>query len=59
MIRVKYRKKNSELELDVLIGKHGMSVLFYRYLVEHELMNSWNKGVLASVPTHGFSLNFA
>ena len=35
-----------ELELDVLNSENGMSVLFEfldRYLLEDELMNSWNK----------------
>ena len=35
-----------ELELDVLYSENGMSVLFEfldRYLLEDELMNSWNK----------------
>ena len=35
-----------EMELDVHISENGMSVLFEfldRYLLEDELMNSWNK----------------
>ena len=40
------KKVFGELELEVLSSENGMSVLFEflnRYMLEDELMNSWNK----------------